>query len=45
MLLQINKDPDVRLEQMFVLGEEMPKRVSDVQCIITWIGKDGGGLL
>lgn len=24
----INKDPDVRLEQMFVLGEEMPKRIA-----------------
>ena len=28
MNLQIDKDPDVRMEKLFVLGETMPKRVS-----------------
>jgi len=26
-VLQINKDPDVRLDPFFVVGEEIPKKV------------------
>jgi len=27
LCLQINKDPDVRLDPFFVVGEEIPKKV------------------
>ena len=29
LCLQLHKDPDVRLDALFVVGEEMPKTVSD----------------